>query len=199
MTENRNADITSGECCLYFLGIGKCTSFFVTFGDDNNVARFLSDVASFNHFKYVAFLSLYFWYDNSFSTCGNAAVECNKTCFCTHNLNKKHPVVCACRIPDLIYSFNDCVERSVVTYSEVSSKNVIVYGSGDPYKRNVILFIEYSASVKGTISADDYDTIYLSLPEVIICLVSALWCSEFLAPCSFKYCSAPLDYIAYTA
>ena len=66
MSENRNPDVVTREIILYLICNRKCSAFFVTFGNNYQVARFLTYIPGLYHLFDIAGIAFYFRNQNNY-------------------------------------------------------------------------------------------------------------------------------------
>ena len=85
------------------------------------------------------------------------------------------------RITDLIDTFHDSVESSVVSKCGVSAVKVVVDGCGDANARNIIFLCKDTSSAERAVATNDYKGINLVLAHVFPCFGTPLLGLEFWA------------------
>ena len=102
------------------------------------------------------------------------------------------------RVTDLVHALHDCVQGSVIAYCGVSTVQVIVNGPGNADARHVEFLGEDLRSGKGTVSADDDESVNTMRTYIVICLLPAFRSHEILRTGCLQYCSSALDGTADT-
>ena len=119
-------------------------------------------------------------YDGSLGTCGNGAVLRQESRIATHHLDKEYPVVGGGCVTDLVHTFHNGVERSVIADGGVCAVKVIVDSPRKPDARYIEFLGKYLRSGQRTVSPDDDKGVDTVCKHVVIRFLAALRSHELL-------------------
>jgi len=199
MAQYRNAYIKIRKVMLNTFCNSKGSTWLISFCHDNDIAGLIPFKIFLQVFLQVTNLSVSLRNQDGFSSTGDSAAKGNETCIPAHHLNKEESVVASCCIPDFIHGFNHGVQCSIISNGIVGAINVIIDGSRDPHKGNIIILItKHSCSCQWPITSYDYYSINLSSFEILIGKLASFGFHKLLAPGSLQDGSAPCQYITHT-
>src|ERR1035438_5910639 len=98
---------------------------------------------------------------NRFGTNTYAAHQGNLPRIMPHYLNKKQSIMRIGSVPNLIHSLNNGIYSSIITYCIISSREVIINGTGNSDKWNRTILVKIFCRPESSISSNCYYPIKL--------------------------------------
>ena len=135
--------------------------------------------------------------DGCFRSGGYCTVLGEEACVPAHNLDEEDAVVARCRIPDLVDTFHNGIQRRVVANGRIGAIEVVVNRARKADYSHIMLTCKQLGSCQRTVASNDHERIYAELLDIGIGLRPTFRRAEFLAPCGLEYGAAALYRVAY--